>query len=135
MNRRNALSRIALLGFGSLLLPALPALAGDESGRASMTDHRQKDLGVLAVELTVYDMIQGTQRKIAVLDSSPVLVSEGKKPFYVSIAEDSEDFLSVVISEKGKGGEKEEREIFAGKVGHQIFLDRGVVLGFVTHEK
>lgn len=130
MNRRNAISKIALLSIGTILSPALPALAADMPRRIA-----KEDFGVLAVEVTIYDMIQGTQRKIAILDSNPVFISEGKKPFYVSITEDNEDFLSVVITETEKGGSGSQEQIFAGKVGHQIFLERGVVLGFVTYEK
>ena len=133
MNRRSLLIGAAV-AIAATAVPGLSAAAGraaDSEGSAEgVTGFKQ----ILVVQCTVIDMINDTQRTISIENSGPIVISEGKKPFAISVSEDDADFLKLSILRNTQDGYVVEKTVGAGKNGMQILRGRGVILQFRTFE-
>lgn len=134
MNRRKVLQGMAVAVIASLAPVAAIARASDSTRPSPAPGSTPGFKNILMVECTVIDMINDSDRKIGIENSDPVLITEGKKPFAISVSEDDGDFLSVAILRKTRNGFVTERTIGAGKNGVQVLRDRGVVLQFRTFD-
>lgn len=135
MDRRKLLKLLAVAG-ATLTVP-LTALGVDQNGskvRAQSSISSAPFKNILLVECNVVDMVNGTERRIAIEDTRPVSITEGKKPFSISIAESDSDYLAMtffdLIDDRLVAG----KTLYVGKNGLQVLKDRGVVLQFSTHE-
>lgn len=134
MNRRMFLQGVAAAVAAVAIPSAVTAGNSDASRQAPTGAITYAQFESLAlVECTVIDMTTGKQRKIAIDSPKPQRIDEGRKPFFLSVEEHDEEFLSVTFYHaKGKELVKAQR-IFAGKNGMQILKDRGIVLQFTTY--
>ena len=134
MNRRKLLQGMAVAAMASLAPAVALSRTVDVARPVPSPGSSPGFKKILMVECTVIDMINDSFRKIGIENSDPVEITEGRKPFAISVKEDDENFLSVAILRKTRDGYVTEQTIGAGKNGVQVLRSRGVVLQFRTFD-
>lgn len=134
MNRRNFVQGFALI-VASMAAPlAIAGAPAKSSEQATAPQAAQPFRKITVVVCTIVDMISGKQRIVSIENSAPIMISEGREPFALSIGERDDEYLSMTIHGLRDGQLTEGQTTYIGRSSTQILRKKGIVLMFVSHD-